>query len=173
MSDFTEILKYVLPSLVVLIAVLYLAAKYFDAEQRKLRHQEVLNNQNMITPLRLQAYERTVIFLERISPESLIMRVNKPGYTCQQLQTEMLNTIRSEYEHNLSQQIYVSNAAWEMTKSARAQTIQLINMTASKLKQDSPAIQLSKALLESVMGQEKEICADAIRAIKKEISQLF
>jgi broad-specificity NMP kinase len=173
MSDFMEILKYVLPSLVVLVAVLYLSAKYFASEQRKLRHQEVLNNQNMITPLRLQAYERVVIFLERISPENLIMRVNKQGYSCKKLQTEMLNTIRSEYEHNLSQQIYVSHAAWEMTKSARGQTIQLINITAGKLQQDAPSIQLSKAILESVLAQDKEACTEAIRAIKKEISQLF
>jgi len=173
MSTVLEILKYLLPSLVVLIAVLYLASHYFAAEQRKLRHQEVLNNQNMITPLRLQAYERVVIFLERISPESLIVRVNKPGFTCQQLQTEMLSAIRSEYEHNLSQQIYVSNAAWEMTRSARAQTIQLINITAGKLEQDAPSIQLSKAILESVMAQQKEICAEAIRMIKKEIGELF
>ncbi len=173
MSEILEILKYLLPSLVVFFTVYYLVRKYFESEGKKLQHQRILNNQNLITPLRLQAYERIVIFLERIAPESLIMRVNKPGYTCKQLQTEMLNTIRSEFEHNLSQQIYISPTAWEMLKAARAQTIQLINSTADKVNNDSPSINLSKAILEKLVESEKEPCANAIKMIKKEIGELF
>ncbi|MBN2481339.1 MAG: hypothetical protein JXB19_06350 [Bacteroidales bacterium] len=173
MPEILEILKYLLPSLVVFITTWYLVRKYFESEDKKLQQQRMLNNQNMITPLRLQAYERAIIFLERISLESLILRVNKSGFTCQQLQTEMLNTIRSEFEHNLSQQIYISHSAWEMLKAARATTIQLINNTAGKVQKDSPSLNLSKAILETLVESEKEPCADAIRMIKKEISQLF
>jgi hypothetical protein len=114
-----------------------------------------------------------ILFLERISPESLIMRVNKPGYTCQQLQSELTNTIRSEFEHNLSQQLYVSAGAWEMLKIARGRTIQLINMTAEKVQKDSPSINLSKAILESIVDQERAPATDAINFIKKEFTQLF
>ncbi|MBN1159519.1 MAG: hypothetical protein JXA61_09075 [Bacteroidales bacterium] len=173
MPEILEILKYLLPSLVVFITTWYLVRKYFESERSRQKQQQILNNQNMITPLRLQAYERIIIFLERIAPESLIMRVNKSGYTCQHLQTEMLDTIRSEFEHNLSQQIYVSHAAWEMVKAARATTIQLINNTAGKVQKESPSINLSKAILESLVESEKEPCADALRMIKKEIGQLF
>jgi hypothetical protein len=114
-----------------------------------------------------------ILFLERISPESLILRINRPGNTCQQLQTELINAIRSEFEHNLSQQIYVSPGAWEMLKIARGRTIQLINMVAEKLPKDSPSINLSKAILESIVDQEKAPATDAIAFIKKEISQMF
>ena len=173
MNNALEILKYVLPSLVVFATTFYLVMKYFNAEEKRQKHQALLNNQQMITPLRLQAYERTILFLERISPENLIMRVNRSGFTCQQLQAELLQTIRSEFEHNLSQQIYISHGAWEMLKIARGRTIQLINSMAEKLPKDSPSINLSKAILESMVDEEKTPASDAIAFIKKEISQLF
>ena len=84
-----------------------------------------------------------------------------------------MNSIRSEFEHNLSQQIYVSAGAWEMLKIARGRTIQLINMVAEKVPNDSPSINLSKGILESIVDQEKAPVADAIAFIKKEIGQLF
>jgi hypothetical protein len=173
MNQTQEIFKYVLPSLVVFATTYYMVMKYFDSEEKKRKQQIFINNQNMIIPLRLQAYERMILFLERISPESLIIRVNKPGFTCQQLQSELLNAIRSEYEHNYSQQIYVSQGAWEMLKNARGRTIQLINMMAEKVQADSPSINLSRAILEIIVDQEKIPASDAINFIKKEFGQLL
>ncbi len=173
MSTFLEILKYILPALIVFGTTIYLVKKYFDGEEQKRKQQALLNNQQLITPLRLQAYERSILFLERISPESLIMRISRPGTTCQQLQSELLQAIRSEYEHNLSQQIYISHGAWEMLKIARGRTIQMINTLGEKVSKDAPAINLSKAILESIVDEEKIPASDAISFIKKEISQLF
>jgi hypothetical protein len=174
MSPTLEILKYILPSLVVFATTVYLVGKYFQGEEKKRQQQIFLNNQNMITPLRLQAYERTILFLERITPENLIMRVNKQGMTCQQLQRELIQTIRSEFEHNLSQQIYISNGAWEMLKIARGRTIQLINSIAEKVAdKESSAINLSKAILEAMVDEEKTPTSDAIAFIKKEISNIY
>jgi hypothetical protein len=173
MDQTLEILKYLLPALVVFATTFYMVKKYFNDEEQKRKQQLFTNNRNLTAPLRLQAYERMILFLERISPESLIIRVNKPGYTCQQLQAELTNAIRSEFEHNLSQQLYISAGAWEMLKIARGRTIQLINMTAEKVQKESPSINLSKAILESLVDQEKAPAADAINFIKKEFSQLF
>lgn len=173
METILEILKYILPSLVVFITTFYLVKKYFDNEEKKQKIQVVMNNQSMITPLRLQAYERAILFLERITPESLIMRVNKPGFTCKQLHGELLQALRSEFEHNLSQQIYISHGAWEMLKIARGRTVQMINSLAEKLPKDAPALELSKAILESLVDEQKTPTADAIAFIKKEIGQLF
>jgi hypothetical protein len=168
-----EVLKYILPSLIVFLTTWYLVSRYFKSEDAKRMQQLALNNQNLITPLRLQAYERIILYLERINPESLVMRLSKPGLTSQQLQNELLNTIRAEYEHNLAQQIYISNQAWEMLKNARNATIQLINATAEILKKDEPSINLSKAILERVMKEEKNPASDAIVFIKNEINRLF
>ena len=173
MDQFFEILKYILPALVVFATTFYLVKKYFDGEDKKRKQQLFINNQGTLLPLRLQAYERMILFLERISPESLIIRVNRSGFTSQQLQAELLNAIRGEFEHNLSQQLYVSPGAWEMLKIARGRTIQLINMMAEKVQKDSPSINLSKAILESIVDQEKVPTADALNFIKKEFSELF
>jgi len=168
-----EVLKYLLPALVVFITTWYLVSRYFKSEDTKRQQQLALNNQNLITPLRLQAYERIILYLERINPESLVMRLSKPGINSQQLQNELLAAIRAEYEHNLAQQIYISNQAWEMLKNARNATLQLINATAESLKKEEPAINLSKAILEKVMQEEKNPASDAIVYIKNEINRLF
>jgi len=173
MEAVLEILKYLLPSLVVFGTTVFMVHRYFKNEEKYRRQQAVIANQQLITPLRLQAYERAILFLERISPESMIMRINKPGLTSQQLHSELIQSIRSEYEHNLSQQVYLSHGAWEMLKIARGRTIQLINSRAEKVPKDSPAIALSKAILESMVDEEKAPTTDAIFFIKKEISQLF
>jgi len=173
MDEIAEILKYVLPSLVVFLTTFYLARKYFQSEDMKLRHERLVNNQNIITPLRLQAYERIILLLERISFESLIMRTNKQGYTCQQLQAEMLKNIRSEFDHNLSQQIYLSQPAWEVVKSAKIKTIQQINLMSEKVDKSSPSINLSKAMLESLMDSAREPASDAIGLIKSEVRELI
>ena len=98
---------------------------------------------------------------------------NKPGYTCKQLQTELLNTIRIEWEHNLSQQVYITQKSWEVVKNAKSNIIQLINITANKVKEDSPSLNLSKAILSSVMDQEKIYTTEAIKYIKEEMNRMF
>jgi hypothetical protein len=172
-SELLEIVKYIVPSLVVLITTWYLTKSYFKGEEQKRNQQLNLNNQNLITPLRLQAYERIIMYLERINPESLLMRVNKPGLNCQQFQHELLSTIRAEFEHNLSQQIYISHKAWERLKNAKNSILQLINIAAEETKKELPAFNLSKAILEKVMDQEVNPIAEAIIYIKKEINRLF
>jgi hypothetical protein len=116
---FADILKITIPALLVFLAG-YLALSAMirnDANRRRL--ELMLNNQKVTLPLRLQAYERLTLFLERISPESLIVRVNKAGMSAQKLQTALLESIRAEWEHNLSQQLYVSHEAWELVKNAK------------------------------------------------------
>jgi len=173
MKDMLEILKYILPSLIVFLTVFYFLKKYFENEDKKRKHQALLKNQDMLTPLRLQAYERIILFLERISPESLIIRVNKPGYTSKELQNELISAIRIEWEHNLSQQLYISRRSWEVVKNARANVIQLINIAADKVKGDSKSITLSREILSSLMTQEKTHTGDAIRFIKEEMNGTF
>jgi len=168
-----EILKYILPSLIVFLTTWYLASRYFRSKDKKRSLKLSLNNQKLITPLRLQAYERIILYLERINPENLLMRMSKQGQTCQQLQNELLFTIRAEFEHNLSQQIYISNKAWEMLKNAKNSTLQLINETAEKTDKNLPSFNLSKAILENIMAKEKNPASEAILFIKNEINRYF
>ena len=168
-----EILKYTVPALVVFAtAVLVLRAMIKNDEQK--RNQEInIANQKTILPLRLQAYERITMFLERISPESLIMRVNKPNMTARQLQNELISTIRAEFDHNLSQQVYISHEAWEMVKKARANIIQMINTASEQIKPDASSITLSKKIMEMIMELKVTPVGTALSFIKKEVQELW
>jgi hypothetical protein len=168
-----EILKYTVPSLVVFLVVFYILYSYFEDKEKNRQFKTALKNRKLITPLRLQAYERVILFLERISPESLVMRVSQTGMTSKQLQAEILSSVRAEYDHNLSQQLYVSNDAWEMVKNARSNTLKIVNTASDKISGDAPYIQLSTALLEMVMQMEKTPSAEAIDFLKKEVQKLF
>lgn len=168
-----DVLKYTIPSLVLFLTVFYILHSYFEDNEKKRQIKTALKNRKLITPLRLQAYERIILLLERISPESLIMRISLTGMTCKQLQAEMLTSVRAEFDHNLSQQLYVSNEAWEMIRGARSNTIKLINTAADKVQPDSQSMHLSTSMLEMVMEMDKTPSAYAIEFLKKEVQKLF
>jgi hypothetical protein len=126
-----------------------------------------------INPLRLQAYERAVLFLERISPPNLIMRISKSSVSAGELHTELLNTIRAEFEHNLTQQVYMNTASWEALKRGKEETIKLINISAAKINASEDAVELSKIILETAMQMEKLPTQLAIDVIKSEVRTLF
>jgi hypothetical protein len=142
-------------------------------DQDKRRQELILQNSRTVTPIKLQAFERIVLFLERISLESLLVRVSTPDMTATQLHTAMLNSIRSEFEHNLSQQIYMSQQAWEVVKNARSNMIKIINSEVEKLPSDSSGMVLSKKLLEKIMELEKEPTRVAIEYVKNEIARMI
>ena len=173
MNEVLEILKYTIPAIIVLIAAVLIIKQMVKNDQNRRNYEMISKNQQIITPIRLQAYERLTLLLERLSPESLIMRVSKPKMTAKQLQSELLSIIRSEFDHNVSQQIYVTPQVWEIIKNSRAKIIQLINGAASRVKPDSPALGLSKLILESLMAQEKSPTSLALDALKNEIKQLY
>jgi hypothetical protein len=168
-----EILKITLPALLVFLAG-YLAIERLLREEANRRKVELtVNSKKITTPIRLQAYERIVLFLERISPESLLVRVNQPGLSVQKFQSALLASIRSEWEHNLSQQIYISPKAWGLVKNAKDNVVKLINTNSEKLEDKQPAILLSKSILDSLVELENHPTARAIDFLKKEVLQIF
>lgn len=168
-----EILKITIPALLVLLATIYVLRTMLKKDSENRRLQLALQNQKLITPIRLQAYERIILFLERISPNSIIMRLQTPNMTVQQLHKEMLILIRSEFEHNLSQQLYVSIDAWEQVKIAKEKMIKLINSAAQELPPDDNAIRLSQVIFEKLIEEEISPLQQAINYIKEEIKVLY
>ena len=126
-----------------------------------------------ILPLRLQAYERFVLFLERIHPSNLIMRLNNPDMTALQLQSLLVRTIREEFEYNLSQQLYVSGNSWELIKNAKEETIAMINHASSGLAEEASAADLVKMVFEVAISRGKLPVETAIEEIKRELQRLF
>ncbi len=173
MEIFFEILKYTIPALTVLVTTWFLVSSFLKNGQKQRNVDLLMKNHEIITPLRFQAYERITLFLERISMDSLLMRLNQPGMNCRQLHTELLGAIRNEYEHNLSQQVYMSAKAWEMVKNARVQIIKIINTAAEKTDPTFPAIELNKKILENLSEYSKSPTQVAIDFLKTEIRGLF
>lgn len=171
--EILDILKYTLPALIVFFTSYLLIKAFIQNDQEKRKHEIILQNQKTITPIRLQAYERITLFLERVSLESLIMRSSKQGMTSKQIQTSMLNTIRAEFEHNLSQQVYMTSTAWELIKNAKSNTIKIINSSADHVKPGAPAIEFSRYILEKVIEMDKEPTKVALEYLKKEVSTFF
>jgi hypothetical protein len=173
MEVFLEILKYTLPSFVVFITAYFILHAYFADQEKKRQFKTALKNKELITPIRFQAYERIILFLERISPDSLIMRVSQPGMSSRQLQAEMHASIRAEYEHNLSQQLYISPKAWDQVKNARSGMIKMINTAIEKVGPDTAYIYLSKELLDMSVQEEENPVTQAILFLKIEVQKLF
>lgn len=173
MDPILEILKIVIPAFIVFLTVFYVLKFFLENESKKRMIDHKAASKELITPIRLQAYERIVLFLERISPTSMIMRVNKPTSTARQLHSDLLVTIRSEFEHNLSQQIYVSNAAWDGVKNAKEEITKLINLVAMKVPENAPSNELANLLFEACGKLTKLPNQSAIELIKKEIFQNF
>jgi hypothetical protein len=168
-----DLLKIVIPSLLVFLAG-YLAIERLLREETNRRRAELnASSKKITTPIRLQAYERIVLYLERISPESLLVRVNQPNISSQKFQSVLLSTIRSEWEHNLSQQLYLSAKAWGLVKNAKDNVIKLINTSSDKVDPKAPALVLSKTILDSIVELENHPTARAIDFLKKEVLELF
>ncbi len=170
---FLEIIKITIPGLIVFFTSYFTIKALLQKESENRKIQVVLQNQKMITPIRLQAYERVILFLERISPNSVIIRLQTPNMTVQQLHKEILVIIRSEFEHNLSQQLYLSIDAWEMIRNSKERTIKLINSCLKDLDPNDNAIKLSQAIFEKLIELQTPPTQEAINFLKKEISTLY
>jgi hypothetical protein len=174
MDGLIEILKIILPAGAVFAAAFLLVQKFLQNDQKRREHELKKSALATITPLKIQAYERIVIFLERIHPNSIIVRVNKHGMTSQQLHLELIKTIKTEYEHNLSQQIYVSHATWELVKTSKEEIIKLINISSTKVAHDSSSNDLAMMILNITANLDKKLPNEvALEYIKKEVAQIF
>jgi hypothetical protein len=173
MEVLTDILKITIPAVIVFLTAWIILRNMIRNDQDKRRQEIILQNSRIVTPIKLQAYERIVLFLERISLESLLVRVSTSDMAAAQLHSTLLSTIRSEFEHNLSQQIYMSQPAWEVVRNARSNMIRMINSEYEKLPANSTGLALSKQLLEKIMELENEPTRAAVDFIKNEVARMF
>jgi hypothetical protein len=171
MNPLIELLKIIIPAVAVFAAAYFLVKRFLDNDQKRREHELKKSAQGLITPLKIQAYERIVIFLERINPNSLVIRVNKNGMNSRQLHNELITAVKTEYEHNLSQQIYVSYGAWELVKNAKEEVVQLINISSSKVAVEANSSELAIMILNITANLNKKLPNEiALEYLKKEIS---
>lgn len=168
-----EILKLIIPALIVFLTAYFVLNSYLENDYQKRLLEMRMNNQGAVTPLRLQAYERLTLFIERISLQSIIMRTHQTGMTARDLHTSMLQDIRAEFDHNVSQQIFVTPQTWTMIKAVKEETINIINFAATNLPPQATSIDLSKAIFESIASSERNPHQVALSMIRTEVQQYF
>jgi hypothetical protein len=173
MNALIEFGKILIPASIVLYAV-YLIVRSFIQREIDLKKLEVRTRSiETILPARLQAYERMALFLERISPQNLLIRLNNSGYSARDFQKVLLDEIRNEYNHNVSQQVYMSEEVWNQVKNAKEHLVILINEASSKVTMESTSLDLSKKIFEMVMDKKVDPIGHALSELKKEIQQIF
>lgn len=173
MNTVVEILQLTIPGLIV-FATAYFVLKNFLHNQLALRQLEIKQNQqNITTPLRLQAYERLSLFCERINLPSLMLRTRQEAMNAAQFKATLLLSIQQEYEYNITQQVYVSDQLWEIVKIARDDSVNTVSLAAELVDNHANSIELAQAIV-SILEKRGITAVDkALQAIKKETAILF
>lgn len=171
MSFLWYIIGTLLVAVIVFLTAFFSMKMFIQNDERKRLLELKKMNKSIIAPLRLQAYERMALFLERIDPNQLILRLNDGSARNAELRALLLSSIRAEFEHNLSQQIYLSSDVWIKICHAKEDTIRIINISSGKLADDAPGIELVTSILEETAGQSP--VTSAMEALKEEIRLVF
>lgn len=173
MELIADLLKLIVPAALVLYGMYLTVKLLLEREADRHKNETKTEYVKTVIPIRLQAYERMVLFLERISPNNLLVRLSGNATTVLEFQQLLLQDIRDEYNHNLSQQIYMSDAAWEHIQTAMNEVVTLINQASGNTSPDAQPIELAKRLFEHIIQQDKQPTAAALKFVKAEIQEQF
>ncbi len=165
-----QLFAFLLPSIVVGAIAFYFFRMHTNNEEGRRRYLLHKDSQQKTLPIRLQAYERMALFLERIAIPSLIVRVGPKSTDKNDYENLLIRTIEKEFEHNLSQQIYISDDCWNIIKAAKSATIQMIRKAA--LSETDSADKLREDILNQTMDKQSP-SATALSYVKKEIGELW
>ena len=168
-----DFIKILVPASVVLYAA-FLLVRTFIQKEIELKKLEVRGRSiETVLPNRLQAYERMTLFLDRMAPQNLLVRLNVAPMPAKEFHHLLLNEIRNEYNHNASQQIYMSPEVWEMIKNAKEDLIVTINDAAGAMSEGSTSLDLSKKIFEKTMKKDIDPIGHTLLELKKEIQRTF
>ena len=166
-----EIAAYTLPALITGGVAFVMMQKFYNSEESKRKFELLRENQKQALPIRLQAYERVVLLLERINPTQLLLRVAPISKSKEDYATLLTHNIQTEYEHNLTQQIYLTAETWDIILKAKNSTVQMIRKNA--IRED---IVDADKLREAIMLELTEVESPsniAISFLKEELKRVF
>lgn len=168
-----EIVKYTVAGIGVVSVAFYLARPYLDRDDKiqLLEYKKAISGQTI--PLKLQAYERLVLFIERINPANMLVRLNATSYTAKELQALIIDDIRSEYQHNITQQIYVSSRAWAVLKHVKDDTINIVSNAVKAVPAEASGLELSKTMLGYLSELEDNPYEMAAALLRKDVEEMF
>jgi hypothetical protein len=173
MDVLIEFGKILIPASVILYAA-YLMVKSFSQKEIELKKLEVRGKSiETVLPTRLHAYERMTLFLERMSPQNLLIRLNTAPMPAREFHQLLLAEVRNEYNHNVSQQVYIGEEVWDLIKSAKEELIVTINDAATELGPEANSLDLSRKIVEKTIVKDVDPLAQALIELKREIQRTF
>lgn len=168
-----QIALIVIPAGAVLMTAIYFLRKEAEKEYRSVKLELKKQRDEFFLPHRVEAYQRAILLMERIHPNSLVMRHHNPGLPAMAMQAKLLESIRQEYEHNIAQQMFVSKEAWVVVKMAKDETVKILNLAGKQMEPTSTAMDLSAKIFELV-GEIGTLPTEiAVDLLKKEVQGLF
>lgn len=165
-----QLFAYLLPSVVTGAIAFYFFRMHTNNEEGRRRFLLHKDSQKDTLPIRLQAYERMALFLERIAIPSLVVRVRPQSNEKGAYENLLIKSIETEFDHNLSQQIYMTDECWNIIKAAKSATIQMIRKAA--MSQTESADKLREDILNETM-EKTSPSATALSFVKREIGDLW
>ena len=171
LSKILELLSFTIPAIITGLVAMYFFKTYTDNEDKRRSFRLRMENQKQSLPLRLQAYERLTLFLERISLNKLLIRIKPVGKDPDKYSHQLISIVEQEFEHNLAQQIYVSETAWKAVVTSKTLIIKIIRSTSEK-KEVETAEQLREDILNNLAKNEGPTSA-AISYLKIEVKKIF
>ena len=173
MEPLIELVKVLGPAALVLYLAYLLVRSFLNKQLEEIKLQVAQKNQEVILPVRLQAYERICLLLERISPSNLLSRLNNLEYTAIEFQQILISEVREEFNHNLSQQLYMSSEAWSYVQSAVEDVISILNEAGTGLEPDEKSLSLAKKVIDLSIAREGDSIRQALDFLKAEIQSIF
>jgi hypothetical protein len=181
--DILSILAIIVPTLCLSIVLIYVLKNQTlknpptaqNPVQAQVQPNKTNNNENQkfFLPHRVDAYQRIILFMERISPNSLVMRHFDAQQTAKSLQADLLGIIRNEFEHNIAQQIFISPQGWKMVKDSKEEIIKIINLASSQIEENGSALDLSSKIFEISATLEKLPTEITNEYLINELQKLF
>jgi len=173
MDILLQLALIILPAGGIFLTVSLFLKRQSEKEVRNLQIELRKERQNFFLPSRVESYQRAVLLLERIHPNSLVMRLHNPILTAKMFQSDLLKAIREEYDHNVAQQIFVSLNGWKMVKDSKEETIKIINLAGNQMGPIASSTDLAGKIFE-IVGEVGTLPTEiAVDYLKKELQELF
>ena len=173
MDILLQIALIILPAGAVLLTTILFLRKEAAKDVQDMRAELKKQRQEYFLPSRVEAYQRAVLLMERIHPNSLVMRLHNPGLPAKALQADFLKAIREEYDHNVAQQLFISLKGWQIVKNSKEETIKIINIAGNQMLATSTGMDLSAKIFEIVAEVGQLPTEITVEYLKKELQELF
>jgi hypothetical protein len=168
-----DILKYTMAGIATVYVAFYLIKPYLDKSEslQLMELKKTISNQTL--PLRLQAYERVVLFIERVNPANMLVRLNGTGLSAVELYAVVTNEIRTEFQHNITQQVYVSTRAWTVVTRVKDDTLSVVTNAVKVLPETATGLDLCKTVLAHLSHLEDNPYDIALKIVREDMEALF